>query len=295
VAKLVGAINYLHTQKIMHCDLKFENIMLEDESEDAQIKVIDFGLSRKFRKGQRLRGRVGTTYTMSPEVFRKEYDKQADMWSIGVIAFMLLSGEKPFWGENTEHVREQVMNADYNFDAPAWKGVSMEAKEFISYLLQVDPSKRYTATDALRSPWLTEFAKRKTSTLRPSVVSRLYYRMDEFSTAGEFRKLALQAIAHKATSEEIVKLRKVFDAMDEEKDGEITLHNMKNALCSQYSEKEIEDVFRGIDVDSSGTINYTEFIAATLEEHGRIEEQRIAEAFDLFDVEGKGHVSSCVS
>jgi calcium-dependent protein kinase len=264
VAKLVGAINYLHTQKIMHCDLKFENIMLEDESEDAQIKVIDFGLSRKFRKGQRLMGQVGTTYTMSPEVFRKVYDKQADMWSIGVITFMLLSGEKPFWGENTDNVREQVMDADYNFDTPAWKGVSMEAKEFISHLLQVDPSKRYTATDALRSPWLAEFPESKASTLRPSVTSRLYYRMDKFSTAGEFRKLALQAIAHKATSEEIVKLREVFDAMDEEKDGEITLHNMKTALCSQHSENEIENVFRGIDCDSNGTINYTEFIAATL-------------------------------
>jgi calcium-dependent protein kinase len=212
VAQTVEAIAYLHSRSVIHRDLKMENVLFENETPDSHIKVVDFGLSRKSRR--RILGRAGTSYTMSPEAFRGESDKRSDMWSIGVMTFIILSGEMPFVGESLDTMKKKIFVGRYSFDSPAWKGVSHQAKEFVRHLLKVEPGHRLTAEQALQHPWLRQFTKDQASRLTPSLVARICANVEEFSSASEFHKLALQAIAKRSNSEEIIQLRDAFLAMD---------------------------------------------------------------------------------
>lgn len=290
VAKLLEAVNYLHKNGVIHRDIKYENLMFENTSKQAEIKVIDFGLSAKYQKGgQHLTDKVGTVYTMSPQCLRGDYDSQADLWSIGVVTYQLLSGDKPFWGDSPKAIAHEVVKGEYNFDAPVWKQISPQAKDFVSKLIVVDPKVRYTAQQALGHPWVASVTKG--SALKASTVTKVYKSLDSYRENPELKKLALQAIAHKTTTEETRKLRDTFHNIDKDHDGTITMNELKQALRTNYSEKDIDELFKNVDVDESGVIDYTEFLAATLEEHGSVEEDRIREAFQVFDSSNTGYIT----
>jgi Ca2+-binding EF-hand superfamily protein len=232
---------------------------------------------------------LGTIYTMSPEVLRGDYDKQADMWSIGVVTFQLLANEKPFWGDTTQEVANRVLVGKFTFDAPVWKKISWQAKDFIKKLLVMDPRARLTAQRALNHPWISDLTRK--SDISSSSAQQLMKSLSGFEKSSELKKLALQVIAHKTTTDEIMQMREVFHAIDVDHDGRITLKEFKNAHRGTCSAKEIEQLFKSIDVDESGSIDYTEFLAATLEAQGEIREQHIKDAFDVFDLDQNGFIS----
>jgi calcium-dependent protein kinase len=234
---------------------------------------------------------VGTIYTMSPETIRGEYNQQADMWSIGVIAYQLLSGEKPFTGKDHSEVAKSVIRAKYNFESKAWTNISKDAKDFIKHLLLVDPQLRYTAEQALQAPWLATHILQTSRNLNRASVRSLFVSDSDCTQTSEFRKLALNIIAHKATSQEIVKWRDVFHAIDDDHDGCISAAELKKGLGSHFEEKELDAWFKQADVDDSGRVDYTEFIAAMLEAHGEIQSKQIDEAFRIFDQENKGYIT----
>mmetsp|Transcript_59659 Transcript_59659/g.158283 ORF Transcript_59659/g.158283 Transcript_59659/m.158283 type:complete len:336 (+) Transcript_59659:118-1125(+) len=158
---IVEAIQYLHSLGIAHRDLKPENLLLKDESESAAIKITDFGLSKIFADD--LAGEVvmktacGTPGYVAPEVLMKEtYSEQVDMWSIGVIVYILLCGFPPFYGDNDAQMFKKIRAGSYKFLSPYWDPISQEAKDFVGKLLIVDPQKRMNAADALKHPWLTK-------------------------------------------------------------------------------------------------------------------------------------------
>eukprot|EP00565_Helicotheca_tamesis_P003993 CAMPEP_0185729834 /NCGR_PEP_ID=MMETSP1171-20130828/7480_1 /TAXON_ID=374046 /ORGANISM="Helicotheca tamensis, Strain CCMP826" /LENGTH=520 /DNA_ID=CAMNT_0028398761 /DNA_START=128 /DNA_END=1690 /DNA_ORIENTATION=+ len=293
-ATLLSAISFLHSHDVVHRDLKFENIMFESTAPDAQIKVIDFGLSKKFMPnsdGKMTEG-VGTIYTMAPQVLQGVYTSQADLWSIGVIAYMLLSRQKPFYHRKRRYVIDKIMRCDYNFNGPGWRHVSTEAMKFVSSLLVLDPKERLTADEALKHRWLD--SNYKLSDRRPSedVMQDVEGGLVDYGNTSDFKRMALMVVAHKSSTEEIAELRAAFDQYDSTNDGTITLDEFKLALSkSNYSEEEVEKMFAELDIDKNGKIYYTEFIAATLEVCGRIEEDRLAEAFDKIDDDDTGYIT----
>lgn len=156
---LLEATKYLHAQGIAHRDLKPENILLKDDTEDAAIKITDFGLSKIFADD--LAGEVvmktacGTPGYVAPEVLTHEiYSEQVDMWSIGVIVYILLCGFPPFYGDNDAQMFKKIKAGQYKFLTPYWDPISADAKDFVSKLLLVDPKKRLNSTDALNHPWV---------------------------------------------------------------------------------------------------------------------------------------------
>jgi serine/threonine protein kinase len=155
VHAILSAISYMHSMKIAHRDLKYENILFVSKEPSASVKLIDFGLSKAYGSNQcDLTEGVGTIYSMAPEVLTGKYTQQADMWSVGVVAFMLLSSQMPFYGRKRQHIVELILKGQYEFRGRRWKRVSPQARQFVQELLVVDPKERATSHDAMGSTWL---------------------------------------------------------------------------------------------------------------------------------------------
>jgi len=155
VRKIVSAIEYLHDKNIAHRDLKPENLLVKSKEDDTEVKIADFGLSKIIDKDKMMQTACGTPGYVAPEVLNAEgYDKEVDMWSIGVITYILLCGFPPFYSESVPEVFEQIMKAEYDYPEEYWEDISEEAKDFIDNLLVVDVAHRMTAKQSFEHPWL---------------------------------------------------------------------------------------------------------------------------------------------
>ncbi|XP_017288072.1 calcium/calmodulin-dependent protein kinase type 1D [Kryptolebias marmoratus] len=155
IRQVLDAVNYLHRMGIVHRDLKPENLLYFNPQDESKIMISDFGLSKMEGSGDVMSTACGTPGYVAPEVLaQKPYSKAVDCWSIGVIAYILLCGYPPFYDENDSKLFEQILKADYEFDAPYWDDISDSAKDFISCLMEKDPAKRFTCEQALRHPWI---------------------------------------------------------------------------------------------------------------------------------------------
>uniref|UniRef100_A0A672GXF7 Calcium/calmodulin-dependent protein kinase 1Da n=1 Tax=Salarias fasciatus TaxID=181472 RepID=A0A672GXF7_SALFA len=155
IRQVLDAVNYLHRMGIVHRDLKPENLLYFNPQDESKIMISDFGLSKMEGSGDVMSTACGTPGYVAPEVLaQKPYSKAVDCWSIGVIAYILLCGYPPFYDENDSKLFEQILKADYEFDAPYWDDISDSAKDFISSLMEKDPAKRFTCEQALRHPWI---------------------------------------------------------------------------------------------------------------------------------------------
>jgi serine/threonine protein kinase len=152
---MLSSVAFLHARMICHRDLKLENWVLESGKDVwSPLKLIDFGLSTHFSRGQRLSRVVGSSYYVAPEVLKKSYTEACDLWSLGVIVYMLLSGAPPFYGKNDEAIKASIVQGEYTFPHELFRDVSDEAMAFVSTLLSYNIEYRYTAEQALTHPWL---------------------------------------------------------------------------------------------------------------------------------------------
>lgn len=293
ISSMLSAISYMHQRQIIHRDLKYENVLFVNDSAQSEIKLIDFGLSKKYGKDEELMEGVGTIYTMAPEVLKGNYTEAADLWSVGVIAYMLLSSQMPFYGKKRRHIVELIMDCKYDFKGRRWKRCSKQAQGFVEDLLVVDPEDRATAGSAYRSTWLN---RRQMATVRnPHAEENEKAQQSLLKYAGysKLKKVAMMVVAHKSNTEEIGILRKMFQQYDTNKSGDITYQEFVEALSSSgYTEEQLRPIFEAVDIDGSGHIRYTEFLAATMELHGAIREELLAEAFDRLDSDDSGFISA---
>jgi calcium-dependent protein kinase len=224
---------------------------------------------------------------MAPELIQGDYDSKADIWSLGVIAYMLLSSSMPFYGDTRGAVIDHILHGKYKFHSKRWHQISSDAKEFVMSLLRRQPEKRPTAPDALsESAW---FRGNDTTTSTTNLTTD-YDRMDTiqasiqaFAEYKTLKKLALLVVAYKSTSDEVGFLRKMFRKFDATNDGEITFDEFRTALLEHYdyTEAEMESMFAGMDIDGLGKVHYMEFLAATIEAHGSIDEERYVNGCSL--------------
>jgi serine/threonine protein kinase len=156
--QILSAVSHMHERGIVHRDLKPENILFETTDEDSPVKIIDFGLSRRHNEvvDRPMSSLVGSPYYVAPEVLRKRYDRSCDLWSVGVISYILLSGYPPFNGATNRETHESVLRGRYEFHTGDWKDISPEAMDFVRRLLQMDPRRRMTAHQALSHPWIVK-------------------------------------------------------------------------------------------------------------------------------------------
>ena len=286
--QVMSSIQYCHNHKICHRDLKPENLLYlnEGSEKDNRLKVIDFGLSQSVDK---LKTKVGTAYYVSPEILEGKYTELCDIWSAGVILYILLSGDPPFNGPSDSAIYKKISERKFTFPERKWKNISNDAKDLICHML-VPEKERYTAEDVLKHPWFKNADNKNLSELEFD--TKLFM---NFKNTTEMKKISLMFIASRLDENEINNLKNVFMAFDEGKDGQISFDELKKGLeqmhSKKYTDEEIEDLFNALDVDHNGKIDYTEFISATLEEAEYLKQERLSEAFMNFDKNRSGKIS----
>ena len=237
---ILDAIAYCHDQKgIVHRDLKPENFLFSSRDEDAVIKIIDFGLSRHDdMQAGIMNTKVGTPYYVAPEVLNREYTKSCDIWSIGVITYILLCGYPPFYGDTDNQIFDSVRTGRFDFPSPDWDGISDNAKDFICALLRRDPSKRLSASKALKHTWIRELTGRetppKTERRRKQRTSIAYASRSiafmKYRDMQKLKKAALGWLATNSTNDDITALKDIFNKIDVNNDGTLTLEELDECL-----------------------------------------------------------------
>ncbi|KAE8661228.1 Calcium-dependent protein kinase 20 [Hibiscus syriacus] len=291
LARIMAAVvQTCHSLGVMHRDLKPENFLFVNQGEDAPLKAIDFGLSMFFKPGQVFNDVVGSPYYVAPEVLLKHYGPECDVWSAGVIIYILLCGVPPFWDETEQGIFEQVLRGQPDFTTEPWPSISNSAKDLVKRMLVKDPKKRFTAYEVLCHPWVQEDGIAPDQPLDSAVLSRL----KQFSAMNKLKKIAIRVIADSLSEEEIAGLKEMFKMIDADNSGNITLEELKIGLekvGSHLRDSEINGLMQAADIDNSGTIDYSEFIAAMLHLNKIQKEDHLFAAFNYFDKDGSGYIT----
>ncbi|KAK8590250.1 hypothetical protein V6N13_089011 [Hibiscus sabdariffa] len=301
---MAGVVQTCHSLGVMHRDLKPENFLFVDQEEEESLKTIDFGLSMFFKPGQVFNDVVGSPFYVAPEVLLKHYGPECDVWSAGVIIYILLCGVPPFWdgecsaasvsmvgnNETEQGIFEQVLRGQPDFTTEPWPSISNSAKDLVRRMLVKDPKKRLTVYEVLCHPWVQEDGIAPDKPLDSAVLSRL----KQFSAMNKLKKIAIRVIADNLSEEEIAGLKEMFKMIDADNSGNITLEELKIGLekvGSNLKDSEINGLMQAADIDNSGTIDYSEFIAAMLHLNKIQKEDHLFAAFNYFDKDGSGYIT----
>ena len=286
--QMMSAINYCHKNGIVHRDLKPENLLYLTKDENSPIKVIDFGMSKRFDSKHFMSEKVGTAYYISPEVLQGKYDEKCDIWSAGVILYIIICGYPCFNGEDDDEIFAAIQKGKIAFPSPEWDDISEDAKELIKKMC-CSPKKRLTAEQVLNETWVKDNAPRAGKALLPLKVDPF----KNYSNSNKLRKAVLTYIASRLSEDEIKKIKAIFQTIDIDNDGKLSLEEMKKAvtLADGMKIENLEELFKSIDTDNSGNIEYTEFISASIEKNVYLNEEKLKDAFKLFDADGNGKIS----
>ncbi|TXG59790.1 hypothetical protein EZV62_014363 [Acer yangbiense] len=289
-----------HLHGLVHRDMKPENFLFKSTKEDSPLKATDFGLSDFIKPGKKFQDIVGSAYYVAPEVLKRRSGPESDVWSIGVITYILLCGRRPFWDKTEDGIFKEVLRNKPDFRRKPWPTISNAAKDFVKKLLVKDPRARLTAAQALSHPWVREGGEASEIPIDISVLNN----MRQFVRYSRLKQFALRALASTLNEEELSDLRDQFDAIDVDKNGSISLEEMRQALAKdlpwKLKESRVLEILQAgvIDSNTDGLVDFSEFVAATLHVH-QLEEhdsdkwhQRSRAAFEKFDIDRDGFITS---
>ncbi|KAK7385962.1 hypothetical protein VNO78_31969 [Psophocarpus tetragonolobus] len=288
--QIVKVVNTCHFMGVMHRDIKPENFLLSSKDDLGLLKATDFGLSVFIEEGKAYRDIVGSAYYIAPEVLRRSYGKEADIWSAGVVLYILLSGVPPFYAATVKGTFEAILQGHIDFESSPWPSISIGAKDLVRKMLTKDRNQRITSAHVLEHPWLKEGGDASDKPIDSAVVSR----MKQFRAMNKLKKLALKVIAENLSEEEIRGLKTLFTNMDTDSSGTITCKELRTGLQrlgSKLTEAEVRQLMDAADVDGNGTIDYIEFITATMNRHKLERDELLYKAFQYFDKDGCGYIT----
>ena len=286
--QILEAVNYLHAHGVCHRDLKPENILFSNVADDSCLKLIDFGLSKVIDREQNLKGAVGTTFYMAPEVITGNYNEKCDIWACGVILYIMLCGKPPFYSQNEEELKKNICSMKYTFDYPEFKKVSQDAIDLIKKIL-VPPEKRLSAAEILQTPWIKENAPHATG----ENLKQNWEHIEKYSKLNLVQKSIINFTAFHLTSKETKEFVELFKSLDENSDGVLSIEEIKKGVeQSKFGAKgdNIVKIFEEMDIDKNGLINYTEFISALMD-YDKIKENQILACFNSYDTDESGKIS----
>ncbi|KVH92314.1 Calcium-binding EF-hand [Cynara cardunculus var. scolymus] len=306
VRQMLKVAAQCHLHGLVHRDMKPEvfnnkdnknsnlplqnNFLFKSPKEDSHLKATDFGLSDFIRPGKKFTDIVGSAYYVAPEVLKRKSGPESDVWSIGVITYILLCGRRPFWDKTEDGIFKEVLRNKPDFRRKPWPNISTSARDFVKKLLVKDPRARLTAAQAL-------CGNASEIPLDISVLSN----MRQFVKYSRLKQFALRALASTLDEAELSDLKDQFQAIDIDKSGAISLEEMRQALAKdlpwKMKESRVLEILEAIDSNTDGLVDFTEFVAATLhvhqlEEHNNVKWQQLSQAaFEKFDVDRDGYIT----
>ncbi|KAJ8642619.1 hypothetical protein MRB53_004367 [Persea americana] len=289
---IVEVVQVCHENGVMHRDLKPENFLFSDEEETSPLKAIDFGLSVFFKPGDRFSEVVGSPYYMAPEVLRRNYGPEVDVWSAGVILYILLCGVPPFWAETEEGIAEAIVQtdaSDIDFEREPWPRVSENAKDLVKSMLDPNPYSRLTAQEVLEHTWLKNISKAPDIPLGDTVRTRL----KQFSAMNKLKKRALRVVAEHLPVEELAGFKEMFHMMDTNKNGNLTFEELKQGLQmigQDATDPDVQMLLEAADVDGNGTLDCEEFVTVTVHLKKISSDDDLTKAFRFFDKNESGFI-----
>ncbi|BAT85275.1 Calcium-dependent protein [Vigna angularis] len=286
---IVEVVQMCHKHGVMHRDLKPENFLFANKKETAALKTIDFGLSVFFKPGERFNEIVGSPYYMAPEVLKRNYGPEVDIWSAGVILYILLCGVPPFWAETEQGVAQAIIRSVVDFKRDPWPKVSDNAKDLVKKMLDPDPRRRLTAQEVLDHPWLQNAKKAPNVSLGETVRARL----KQFSVMNKLKKRALRVIAEHLTVEEAAGLKEGFQRMDINNRGKINIDELRvglHKLGHQVPDSDVQILMEAGDVDRDGHLDYGEFVAISVHLRKMGNDEHLRKAFQFFDENQSGYI-----
>ena len=301
--QLFRAILYCHGMNIIHRDLKPENIMISkrESNKCLQVKIIDFGTATIFEKGQNENRYVGSSYYIAPEVINRKYNEKCDLWSCGVIMYILLTGRAPFDGEDDNAIIQNIKKGIYDTTSEPFPQLSQEAQDLIKKLLTMDPKKRINAAEALNHKWFQSAKfkdKDKVNIISPKLAKKLIENLKNYHSNNMLRCAVIAYLVHFNTNlEQCNEASKLFFKIDLNSDGKIEKHELVEGMMSYWKlprdqiEKEVDVIFENIDTDHNGYIEVEEFIRAAIDKEYFLTKDYLKFAFNYFDRDNSGELS----
>mmetsp|Transcript_20264 Transcript_20264/g.58756 ORF Transcript_20264/g.58756 Transcript_20264/m.58756 type:complete len:512 (-) Transcript_20264:294-1829(-) len=291
--QILRAVNYMHDSGVAHRDIKPENFLFATKAplENNTLKLIDFGLACPCRTGHMLKSKVGTQIYMAPQVMMGRYDKMCDMWSVGVVMYVLLCGRPPITGSSDRETAMKVRDGRWSFEGEFWQQVSAQAKALVSALMRRNAQARMNASDALAHAWVQQTAPRARARLSTKLVERLR----GFEAQNRMKRVVLEIVARELNDGKIRELREAFEALDADNDGKLCMSELASGLEQSGLSSMLPDakaILGRVDFDRSGAIDYTEFLAATLDRKADLTDNVLWTAFNVFDQNGDGKITA---
>jgi calcium-dependent protein kinase len=289
--QLLSAINYCHTNGVVHRDIRPENIIVDSK---LNLKIVDWTTARFFDKSQLMSVVKGvSSYYLSPEVLSGVYDEKCDIWSIGVILYVLLCGYPPFNGSNMEEIVQKIQMGQFCFPDEDWLAVSDEAKHLVTLMLTYNPNMRPSAESCLSHTWFEINRKPEDKVLLKNAISN----MKKFHVERKIQQAALIfMVNHLLTAKDKDGLMEIFLSLDKNGDGIITKEELLQALTITLGEheaqREIEKTMSNIDIDKNGYIDFNEFILSCIDRKKLINKEKLESTFNMFDLNNNGYISA---
>jgi calcium-dependent protein kinase len=307
IRQLVSAVAHIHSRGICHRDIKLQNILIENEgASDPQVKLIDFGFATRFVGVTPLKTRIGTPYTTAPEVFKQSYDERCDIWSVGVVSYVILSGFRPFpssavlgeyAGQGTKAALvSSIIKGKFHFNHSPFRQVSSSCIHFLKSMLTNNYRQRWYARDALNSGWMSSSSEELSidfSALSRNLDSPIALAVKNMRTKPTWpylTNIVMTIVAFNRSQQTCPELRQIFELFDSDSLGFLDLARFGDAMHSiapDMTAEGVEELFHTMDIDLDKQLSFIEFLGGSINPRD-VSANEFTEAFRLLDAEGKG-------